>query len=216
MTSKDLPHRSGPSDQFGPMVLRVGLDLAPREPDVYTELVTYTRGREPRSLWHGHFGPQDFGLPEGTGLSRELRVPDSLASAVSETLGTFPFDWSALWLRLVPPYGQLGAVPWEEKLIRRIGRTLLRVPDQLPAPADSGPWQSMAIVVNAGPHASWAAEWIRSFGARFARQRPYIVQHFFPDLPTFEALAPSPEEAEVPGVVHDPRRAASIHQERAA
>ncbi|MFI2507365.1 hypothetical protein [Streptomyces sp. NPDC018972] len=206
-----------PEKHFRVRVLRVGLNLAAREPRIEAELFMYPRrGGKPRSLWHGRFAPQEFGLLEGTGIPRELQVPGRLTEDVIDALARHPINWSALWLRLVPPYGHLGAVPWEQQLMERLDRPLLRVPDRLPVAAEPGMVPRAAIVVNAEPDATWAAEWIWSLARWYTRVHPEVVPHVFADVTTYEALTGGRDEAGGPAIVHNPRRAASIHRERVA
>src|SRR6185437_2292159 len=117
-------------------VLKVRLDLSERTPAVATELVGYPGGGSARTMFSLRHPLGAYGLV-GTDLSK-LQVPDDLQDAVAKALLTDLEGEAALWLRLVPPYGYLGAVPWEVALVERTNLPVLRVPDRMPGARDLG------------------------------------------------------------------------------
>ncbi|TPQ22491.1 hypothetical protein [Streptomyces sporangiiformans] len=143
-------------------------------------------------------------------------------------VGAVAHEWNrlhhtaALWLRLVPPYGYLGAAPWEEELARATRTPLMRVPDRLPAAADPGRVWSLAIAVNAAPESVWSAPYVESFldalhrSVRYIRAR--IDVHVFADATTYEKLRELLPRAEAEGDpqihLHDPSGAWQAHEER--
>jgi hypothetical protein len=155
-------------------VLRVQLDLAGRTPGVTTELTRY-RGRSPDSLWTLRHPLEAFGLGSTSETPSTLRVPADLAAAVARSLATDFEDVSSLWLRLVPPYGYLGAVPWEESLLEMSDMQLLRVPDRLPVASDSGQGWSAAIAVSAAPGSTWAGAYVADLVDEVARAVPELL-----------------------------------------
>jgi hypothetical protein len=156
-------------DEWQLAVLKVQLDLSARSPDVITELVGYPGG-EARTMWSQTFQLHQFGLD--VEIPHWLRVPDELRDAVANTLATDLKGEAALWLRLVPPYGYLGAVPWEAALSEATGLSVLRVPDRLPVPTDFGRKWRAAIAISAAPGSVWAAPYV----AALVREWQHSVQ----------------------------------------
>ena len=142
--------------QWGLAVLKVRLDLSRKIPAVTSELIAYPDGTE-RQFWSRADPLADFGLVNGTTPPTHLELPRALAAAVDASLHGELQGQASLWLRLVPPYGYLGAVPWED-LVPLIGVPLLRVPDRLPVPVDFGNTWSTVLAVSAPPGAVWGAE----------------------------------------------------------
>jgi hypothetical protein len=142
-------------------VLRVQLDLTGRTPAVATELASYP-GRTPHRLWARRDPLEAFGLAESKAPPRQLRLPSDLRDAIATSLTADPDleNEAALWLRLAPPYGYLGAVPWEESLLEVTDVPVLRVPDRLPAAVDPGRVWSVAIGVSAPADSNWAAPYL--------------------------------------------------------
>ncbi|WP_405400422.1 hypothetical protein [Streptomyces microflavus] len=176
-------------------VLRIRLDLAHAVPDVVAELVGYPRGEE-----HTYGVPLRLPVTE-YGLSAECGPPKGAVVPVEllETVGMFmerpdPDVPSGLWLRLVPPCGYLGAVPWERELVPRIRRPVIRVPDLLPAAADPGRVWSVAIVVQAPPHSRKRGPLqvpdhvVRFIGNLRKAIGEGVVVHIFADRDTHEGL----------------------------
>lgn len=185
-------------------VLRVRLDLSERDPAVDVQLMDYEDGEGGELKWHDRFALEAFGLDHGTTAPASLKVPRSLLQAVAYSWNRIadrasprhradvdPIPrWAALWLRLVPPYGYLGAVPWEEALVATAGTPVIRVPDRLPSAADPGQVWSTAVVINAAPGSTWPAPWAaglleglhQAFNGR-------IEAHVFADAATYETIA---------------------------
>ncbi len=138
--------------------LRVQLDLSEGEAAVLTEVLAYRDEFEDdaTTLWSARYPLSKFGL-KAKRNPKKLVVPDDLGKAVDTALGGSRL--SRLWLRLVPPYGYLGAVPWESAT----AYPMMRVPDRLPAPAELGRVWRTVLVVSAAPRSSWAAHYIDSF-----------------------------------------------------
>ncbi|WP_331767474.1 hypothetical protein [Embleya sp. NBC_00896] len=143
-------------------VLRVRLDLASSSPMVTAELVGYP-STDAHTYWRAEFDYGKFGLSEGTGPPSRLDVPRDLVDGVARCLNADFSANTALWLRLIPPYGHLGAVPWEGALVPTTGRPLVRVPDRLPPGSDPGRVWTVAIAVSAAPDAPWVAGYLSSF-----------------------------------------------------
>ncbi len=186
-------------------VLRAQLDLSYTPPIVATELVGYFGGT-PRRLWALRYPLDEFGLAQSTSPPRELTLPADLRDHVAASLEAELEDETALWLRLAPPYGYLGAVPWEQSLRAHV--PLLRVPDRLPVAADPGQVWSVAIGVSAPEGTDWAAPYVADLAGRIAIQvaGPLDV-HVFADAGTAARLRqltePGPEWLHV----HEPSAA---------
>jgi hypothetical protein len=167
-------------------VLRVRLEFE-RVPMVSTELLGYPDGTA-RTVWTGRYPIGSFGLTEGRTPPTTLTVPDELAVGVARELRERLPGNAALWLRLVPPYGQLGAVPWEPALAGT-GVPLVRVPDRLPAAVDPGRTFTLAIVISARTGTGWTAPYVRTLLAGL-RQRGWPLDvHVFADAGTLAQLA---------------------------
>lgn len=143
-------------------VLRVQLDLADRLPTVEVSLVGYPQDTA-RTFWTQLYPLSAFGLDVAPPTT--LVVPPDLRDRVAGTLPAGLQGEAALWLRLVPPYGYLGAVPWEASLVEATNLPVLRVPDRLPAVTDLGRIWRAVIAVNAAPRFSRATPNIRPHSA---------------------------------------------------
>lgn len=62
-------------------------------------------------------------------------------------------DGDPLWLRLVRPYGWLGAAPWERRLTDALRRPLLRLPDFPDRPLERADVQIHVVVIDPPPDA---------------------------------------------------------------
>jgi hypothetical protein len=199
-------------------VLRVRLDVSQRAPRVIAELAGYPEGTE-HTLWRREYPPTAFGLLGGTAVPRTLSVPTDLRDAVARSMNEDLDREAALWLRLVPPYGYLGAVPWEEELVSGLGLPIVRVPNRLPVAADPGHVWSVAIAINAPPGSIWAASYISAFlSALRSAVSAKIDVAVFADAATHKDVkAHLRETAEDPEVhVHDPANAKQAYDERSA
>lgn len=195
-------------------VLRVRLDLSERIPAVASTLTAFPDGHE-RRFWSRRDPLDDFGLRVGHDPPRRLRVASRLRLAVEETLGDELRMEPSLWLRLRPPYGFLGAVPWEE-LGTRIGVPMLRVPDNLPVPVELGRTWSIAILLNAPPGQHWGAEHIRNILHQMSIQMstPFEVD-IFTDVGTYDILSTDPEFRPAPNIrLHAPSHDMEAHEKR--
>ncbi|MFI6585149.1 hypothetical protein [Embleya sp. NPDC050493] len=193
-------------------VLRVRLDLAGSSPVAAVELVG-DPANDARTYWRAEFDYGRFGLAEGSEPPTALEVPRDLVEAVRDRLiADFPAD-TALWLRLIPPYGNLGGVPWERALIPAIGRPLVRVPDRLPPGSDPGRVWTVAVAVSVTPNAAWVAGYLSSFiSALRTSVTGEVDVHVFTDRGAEQALRAllheSPNETRVH--LHDPGDAALL------
>lgn len=172
-------------------VLRIQLDLSSSsEPGVDIQLVAY-EGSQPHTLWQQHHPAADFGIPS-TGLPRTLQLPNDLIQAINHSFNDQLNSETALWLRLVPPYGFLGAVPWEDELVPILNRPVLRVPDRLPTPAEFGTRWTAVVALAAPTHTDWRADnYIESFANALDTWVPGVLElHVFADAATSEALSP--------------------------
>ena len=200
-------------------VLRVRLDVSRAAPVVEAELVGYQDG-SPRTFWQQGYHPAAFGLPDGTLAPTTLYVPPDLQHAVAEFVGGNGRHDVALWLRLVPPYGYLGAVPWEEDLVAATGAPVLRVPDRLPVAADPGQVWSVAIAISAQPGSNWAAPYVTAW-TRALRDvvDTRIEVDVFADAATYLEVRAAVEESGQQASevhVHDPFNARPAYYERSA
>ncbi|MFG2974378.1 hypothetical protein ACGFYY_15465 [Streptomyces sp. NPDC048331] len=201
-------------EQWRLTVLRVRLDLAERTPLVKADLLSYADGStQAHSDWQGGFAPEEFGLLTGPGMPEELRVPPRLTQEVVQALSPRRDEEFTLWLRLVPPYGHLGAVPWERDLVQLTGRAMVRVPDRLPVATDPGEDWTVAIVVSDDDSkAHWAAGSVRHFLSELTQAVPgNVVAHVFADAAVHDLLKAEGAAAHL----HDPRQASEIRRERA-
>lgn len=138
--------------------LQVRLDLSEGDTAVLAEALAYgdESADDATTLWRARYPLSSFGL-KGTKNPKRLVVPEDLGDAVDAALRSERL--SRLWLRLIPPYGYLGAAPWESAS----ALPMVRVPDRLPAPAELGRVWRTVLVVSAAPGSSWAAPYIESF-----------------------------------------------------
>lgn len=194
-------------------VLRVGLDLSSRTPAVTSRLDGF-----PDDVRHTYWTRRDplraFGLAETIEPPGQLTVPRELADDVTETMTGALGGESALWLRLEPPYGYLGAVPWED-LIDRIAVPILRVPDRLPVPAALGTTWSIAIAVSAPQGATWGANHINAFVNQLQAQVTVPLEvDVFADAGTYQLLRPDLDPAPPHIRIHAPGDARAAHAHR--
>jgi hypothetical protein len=201
-------------EQWRLAVLRAQLDLTDRTPMVATELVSYP-DRTPHRLWARLHPLEAFGLADTAVPPHELRLPDDLRDDIAASLAADLEGEAALWLRLKPPYGYLGAVPWEEALVAVTDVPLLRVPDRLPTAADPGKVWSVAIGVSAPAGSDWAAPYLAGLVDEITRQVPASVDvHIFADAGTVARL----NALGVPGPnwlhLHEPAEARRAHADR--
>jgi hypothetical protein len=193
-------------------VLGVQLELSAREPTVLLELVGYRIG-EARPFWRQRYPLSSF--MSGTTPPDSFSVPSDLPEHVAMILRHQIKDQAAVWLRLVPPYGYLGAVPWEEAIIEATDLPLMRVPDRLPIPAPLGQTSRVAVIFCAMSKFTRAASRLRGFSSAsylraftknlLAVSGPTQVD-IFADARTVQALARRgiPEWVSV----HGPKKAA--------
>ena len=204
-------------EQWRLAVLQVRLDVTIPTPFVVAELVGYRDGR-PHTFWERSYPPAAFGLPDGTAAPTTLVVPFDLSQAVVRSLNEDLDRETALWLRLISPYGYLGAVPWEEVLVPATGVPMVRVPDRLPVAADPGHVWSVAIAVSARPGSAWASPYITAFlSALRSAVDAKIDVAVFADAETHKDVKAKLRETTAdPEVhVHDPDNAKQAYDERA-
>jgi hypothetical protein len=148
-------------------VLRARLDVTEWLPVVITELVSYRDGT-PQQLWAMRHPLSAFGLSDSSAAPDGLGLPDDLRDEVADSLRTDLRGEASLWIRLVAPYGYLGAVPWEKSLLDVVDVPIFRVPDRLPLAADPGRRWSVAIGISAAPDAEWPAPYLRDLVEQLA------------------------------------------------
>jgi hypothetical protein len=188
-------------------VLTAGLDLTGRTPTVATELFRYEDGQL-RAVWQHRDPVADYGLGEADPPTAPLRVP----AAVREGVGSFWTDDMSLWLRLVPPYGFLGAVPWETALAAGRETPVFRVPDRLPVAVEHCREVGAVLAVSAPAGSRWAADYVRGHLGHLRRHDRGDV-HVFADRQTVAGLRGlDPEGLEIH--VHDPGKAGQAYEER--
>jgi hypothetical protein len=200
-------------------VLQVRLDVSRPTPVVEAELVGYPDGNKV-TFWQQSHHPAAFGLPDGTAAPTALHVPDDLRQAVAAFLDGVGGREAALWLRLVPPYGYLGAVPWEEELVAETGVPIVRVPDRLPPAADPGHVWNVAIAISAQPGSTWAAPYLTALMAALRNAVPARIDvDIFADAATHTEIGAALQEtaADDSAVrVHNPYNARPAYDERSA
>ncbi|MGW6703868.1 hypothetical protein ACWGDE_03090 [Streptomyces sp. NPDC054956] len=176
-------------------ILRVRLDLAHTVPEVVAELVGYPDGEERTYGEPVRLPVTEYGLSADSEPTTGAGVPAKLLDTVVPFMAQRAGSPWGMWLRLVPPYGHLGAVPWERELIPQIDRPVLRVPDLLPVAADLGRVWSVGIVVNAMPHdqapeTHWAPHYVAEFIGMLQRMiGPGVEAHVFADGVTYQGLS---------------------------
>lgn len=169
-------------------VLRVRLDFSLTTPVVVVALVSFEK-EKPRELWQQRYDPQDFGIPPD-GAPSALRLPAEIGERVDASFRTDLSSETALWLRLMPPYGYLGAAPWERELIPILDRPLLRVPDRMPAAADFGTRWTAVVALSARPGSAWAADYLIDFLDQLRSQvGDSLDVNIFTDALTADAVA---------------------------
>lgn len=188
-------------------VLRVQLDLSARAPTVQTRLDGYAAGSD-TTYWSRTDPLEAFGPAASRTIPERVTLPPDLAEAVRRTMEHELKQETMLWLRLQPPYGYLGAVPWED-LAELIDIPVLRVPDQLPLPASLGRSWRVAMVVNAPRTARWGAKHVHEFTSalRAAFRDRAVSIDVFPDVRTHGLLDIEEECRDGVVRIHDPQRA---------
>ena len=200
-------------EQWHLAVLRVQLDVTQAEPAVVTELVSYTQ-REPRSIWVRRDGLEAFGLDTVAGPPGELTVPASLRDAIGSSLYDDDLRGeTSLWLRLVPPYGYLGAVPWEESLLHVTDVPLLRVPDRLPRAADPGRRWTVAIGVSTHAGSTWSGQYVADIASAISAGTDCEID-VFADSGTVDQLRSLGIAESERLHIHDPADAVRASQSR--
>jgi hypothetical protein len=188
-------------------VLRVQLDVSSAVPAVISELLTYA-GREPRQLWISRHPISAFGPIDEAGPPHDLRVPDDLRDDIAESLHTDLRGESSLWIRLVPPYGYLGAVPWEQSLLDIVDVPVFRVPERLPVATDPGRRWTVAIGVNAQPDTDWAAGYVADLVASLeVNAGPDVEVDVFADAGTVASLRARSWDPPAWAHLHEPGQA---------
>lgn len=187
-------------------VLRVTLDLSKPTPRVTSRLHGF-EGKKEVEHWSRDDALADFGLSGSDGSPERLRLPEGLTTALEDSMcEEFPHE-TLLWLRLEPPYGYLGAAPWEE-MRERIGVPILRVPDRLPVATRLGNTWRVALIASAPTDPGWAAAHVRGFSAELRAGISRVEIEVFPDaLVHRELLNGGPLGAGIS--VHDPNHTGS-------
>ena len=136
--------------EFSLPVLKVRQSMEKRGPVAFCQLVVNTEG-EQRVVASRSDLLADFGFVTRTDDSSELElaVPRQIVAWVADWVNDTLAPDAVLWLHLVKPYGQLGAVPWERDLQPGFPSRILRLPDVLPAPARSTSTFRLALCATA-------------------------------------------------------------------
>jgi hypothetical protein len=196
-------------------VLRAGLDPSERTPVVTTRLDGYASGSD-LTYWRRTDPLSAFGLSNSADIPTRVELPEPLARAVQLTMSRELKRESVLWLRLKPPYGYLGAAPWEA-LAADIDIPVLRVPNRLPTPTPLGRMWHVAVAVNAPVGAHWGMQHVRDFSAALRKAFNGSVEvDVFADAHTRELLMRKPDRSDSMIRVHDPGDARSAHERRSA
>lgn len=183
--------------------LHVALDLSERTPQVRSRLAGFIDGQE-QTFWERTDRLEDFGLDVSADVQGRLRMPSALSRAVEDTMGAELRAESALWLRLEPPYGYLGAAPWEQ-LGERIRIPVIRVPDHLPVSVRLGRMHRIAVIVTQPPRARWGAAHARALAQALDERIPGVAIELFPDASVAVLLRDERLPASV--TLHDPAHA---------
>ncbi|HEY2880733.1 hypothetical protein [Nocardioides sp.] len=196
-------------------VLRAWLDYTQRAPFVGTRLDGYVEGTD-TTYWNRQVSLEEFGLSSSSAVPEMVRLPPDLIEAVQSTVSQRMERETVLWLRLKPPYGYLGAAPWED-LAADIGIPVLRVPDRLPAAAPLGLTWRVALAVNAPSRASWGARHAQGFISALRATFKYGVEvDVFADAHTRDLLLRTANALDASVRVHDPDDARAAHERRTA
>lgn len=187
-------------------VLRVTLDLSSPAPMVRSTLDGFSEGEEVH-YWERSDVLADFGLDLSDKIPRTVRVPRAVQQAVTRSMHIDLPPQSALWIRLEPPYGFLGAAPWES-LAEKIQVPVLRVPHRLPVAAQLGDTWHITMIVSGSGRAGWGGSHVRGFVAALGES--VAADHLggfdvdvFPNLTVYRQLA---NDDLPPNVrVHDPQ-----------
>ncbi|MEM1437000.1 MAG: hypothetical protein AAGG11_23330 [Pseudomonadota bacterium] len=103
-------------------VLRVHLDDSKLIPEVICRVIVNREGQAESEVWREIFKLEEFTQPS---------LPARLIDRVRSWCDSDAQEESVLWVHLVKPYGELGAVPWEH-LQNTLKIPVLRLPDVLP------------------------------------------------------------------------------------
>lgn len=193
-------------------VLRVGLDVSGRAPLVTSRLDGYASGAVVTYL--ERTDPLEaFGLSNSAETPTHVGLPPRLVQQVRSTMEDQLQHETALWLRLEPPYGYLGAAPWED-LALDIEVPVLRVPDRLPTPTHLGRTWRVVLAVSAPRNATWGAKHVRELTSALEEEFGGSVEiDVFADLHSYQRLLA--DRSRDPRVrVHDPHKAQYAHQLR--
>jgi hypothetical protein len=201
-------------EQWHLSVLSAGIDLTGQTPAVAAELFSYQDGR-PVVLWRRHDPIEEYGIGGAGPPATMLPVPPPVVAAVTGSMDTVLAGQSSLWLRLIPPYGFLGTVAWEDSLLPGRPIPVLRVPDRLPVASDPGRVWSAVIAVSAPIGSTWAAPYVESLLRSLESQLPLARDvHVFADRATANTLRER-RTGEVPWVhLHEPQDAHDVSADR--
>lgn len=97
-------------------------------------------GGTPRTLKEWSITASELGLPAQLAPRWQFsnQLPQSFLEELKDQVDALGLDPDhPLWLHLVKPYGSLGVVPWEEVLVPRLLRPVLRLPDFLESPREN-------------------------------------------------------------------------------
>lgn len=192
--------------QWNLAVLRLTLDLSGPAPMARSTLDGFATGEEVH-CWERSDALASFGLELSGKIPRTVHVPRALQEAVVNSMHRELPAQSALWVRLEPPYGFLGAAPWES-LAEKIHVPVLRVPDRLPVAARLGEVWHITMIVSGPGRARWGASHVRGFVAALGEavaqdQLGRFEVDVFPNLTVHRQLA---DDDTPPNVrIHDPR-----------
>ena len=118
--------------EFSLPVVKVRLVELAAAPAVQIELVVNVEGKQQIVSTQTQM-LDEFGFTDSLGREDpQLRVPDTVVRWVSDWVEDQLTPDNVLWLHLVKPYGQLGAVPWERHIGPACQIPVLRLPDALP------------------------------------------------------------------------------------
>jgi hypothetical protein len=202
------------SKKWGLAVLRVRLQVSGRHPAVTSEMIGYSHGDE-HHHWSQSDAPSDFGIEDSAHAPTSLCLPPHLRDKISQTLADQLDGRAAFWLHLVPPYGYLGAVPWET-LVEKIDVPMLRVPDRLPMSTDIGRKWTVAIAICAPRRRRWGAQHVLDLCSALhdmLLDPPQI--DVFADAETVARLRSDPKCSSYTTVkLHDPSGAQAAHHYR--
>ena len=125
--------------QFELTALKISVRPGQSGIEAHAELESH-EGGSPRILNEWWLSSSELGLPSRVTADWKPgpALPPEFVAELAQALQELDMDPShPLWLHLVKPYGNLGALPWELSLVPGLKRPVLRLPDFLEPPREN-------------------------------------------------------------------------------